>query len=323
MTTNPGELNETPALDTLKPSSVSRAAMISDLLKFFSDMDIGDLSAFHDETVKQVGNEEGASGANAEKNRKSISAKGSPTATIVKEDLDSVFEGTDLSDEVKEKLATIFESAVNIKVSQIEAELVEEFNDALDEEVEAISESLIESVDDYLTEAVAEWANENAIALESGVRTELAESFMEDLRALFIEHQIDVPESEIDIVEELAEENEELRSRLDEAINENIVLSKTLSEAVREELIAEAAAGLTLLDQEKFRVLAEGSEFNGDIDGFIRKLEIIKESVNSAPSKKALPSKKDLTEESAGMLNEEVKKPATSYAAAISELVKR
>lgn len=193
------------------------------------------------------------------------------------EDIESILSGENLSEEFKTKAATIFEAAVVARASEViseaEAEMVEQFDLA----VEQIKEEMAEKIDGYLSYMVQEWAKENELAIVSGLRAEMAESFIDGLRNLFSEHYIDIPEEKVDIIEELTAKIESLESDLNEEINRSVEISKSLNEHRKYEAIYAACDGLTQTQVEKLKSLAESVEFTTE-EEFNGKIETIKES---------------------------------------------
>lgn len=195
----------------------------------------------------------------------------------VSEDVDALVNGENLSEEFKAKAATIFEAAVVTRVKQEIAKLEEEFDSRLDEQVEVIKEGLIEKVDGYLNYVVEQWMNDNELALENGVKLEIFESFVSNMKSVFEQHNIELPEEKYDVVGELAEEVEAAKASLDEQVAANIALVKELNEMKRQAAIMEASAGMADIDAEKFSSLAEELSFE-DSETFSTKLQTIKEN---------------------------------------------
>lgn len=194
-----------------------------------------------------------------------------------REDIDALFEGNDqLSEEFKQKAATIFEARVLDRVQQIQEDLETQYASILEETVTEIQNDLSEKVNDYLDYVVEQWMEENQLAIESGLRSELAEDFILGLRNLFAEHYIDVPEDKVDLVDELASKVEELEESLDEEIKQNLEYRKALVESVKKEIAIEVCEGLTVTQVEKIKTLAEGVEFSTEED-YREKLETIRE----------------------------------------------
>ena len=214
----------------------------------------------------------------------------------VKEDIEAITSGEDLSEEFKTKAATIFETAVSAKVlAEVNERLAhyeEEYKKELDEAKEAHNSTLSEKVDGYLNYVVEEWMKENEIAVEKGIRSELVEDFMTGLKNLFQEHYIDIPEEKVDLVDDLFEKVEELEKKLDESINHNVGIKTELAKFKREESLREVSQDLADTEKEKLGKLAEGIDYE-DEKQFSEKLEVIKE--NYFP--KTTDSTQPLTEE--------------------------
>lgn len=205
-----------------------------------------------------------------------MSAKNKSSVSM-KEDMEALFGSEDLTEEFKEKASTIFEAAVHAKIEEIKETLEEEYNSKLEEQVSQVVEDLNAKVDDYMNYVVAEWMENNEVAITSTLRAEIAEEFIGGLKTLFTEHYIDVPEDKVDVLEELSAQVEELEAKLNDTIEENINLAKSMSEFVKEAIFTEVSEGLAATQVDKFKTLAEGVEFN-DEDTFRRKLEIVKEN---------------------------------------------
>lgn len=219
----------------------------------------------------------------AAKNQGSVKMKPSDASAKVekpamtKEHLDALFSGEDLSEDFQEKAKTIFEAAINERTTAVEAELTEAYEVALTEAVEKLQQEITERLDDYLGYVVENWMKENELAIESGIRTEVAENFISGLRDLFESSFIDVPEEKYDLVDGLATEVEELRSALDEAVNENIELSKDKTFADCALVFEEKTEGLLETEVDRLRTLAEGIEFDS-VEQFGEKLDTLIES---------------------------------------------
>ena len=205
----------------------------------------------------------------------------------MKEDIDSLFaDDSTISEEFKTKAATIFEARVFDRVSQIQEELEAEYAGKLEEAVELIESELTEKVDDYLNYVVEQWMEENQLAIESGLRAELAEEFIAGLRNLFAEHYVDVPAEKVDLVDELATKVEELESKLNEEMERNIEFSKALVESHKAEVAREVCEGLTTTQFEKIKSLAEGVDYSTE-EQFKEKIETIRENYFPSGIKKA------------------------------------
>jgi len=182
-----------------------------------------------------------------------------------------------LSEEFKEKTAVIFEAAVKSKLSEEVDRLESQYKEELSEEVSSIKTDLVEKVDSYLNYVVESWMEENKVAVQNGLRTEIAETFMDKMKDLFTESYIDVPESKVDLVDELAEQVSELEEKLNSQVGDAIKLSEELEVLKRESIIAESARGLAETQVEKLKGLVESIDFD-DEETFAKKVGIIIES---------------------------------------------
>lgn len=193
------------------------------------------------------------------------------------EHVNALLEGENLSEEFHEKATTIFEAAVKAKLEEEVALLEQAYAETLEERVASIEEELTAQVDDYLNYVVEQWIEENEIAVESALRSELTEDFISGLRALFAEHYIDVPEEEVAVVEELAQTVENLEAKLNEEIQRNVELTSILSEARKIELTNIVCEGLTTTQTEKLKTLAENVAYTSD-EEFIEKIGTLREN---------------------------------------------
>ncbi len=198
--------------------------------------------------------------------------------------IESIFEGEELSEEFKIKATALFEAAVAQKVSALEesyAQAMEQFKaeqtQAALTESEEFTEGLVERVDGYLDYMVEQWIENNELALERGIKSELFESFMVGMKGLFEEHMINVPEEQIEVLDELNAVNEELEQKADALLAENVELKQTLKEIAKQNQIMEAVEGLSELEVERFVQLAEGLSYD-DVEVFGKKLAVIRES---------------------------------------------
>jgi hypothetical protein len=195
----------------------------------------------------------------------------------VTDDVAALTNGEDLSEEFKTKAATIFEAAVITRVKTEVTKLQEEFDNQLAEQVEEIKEGLVEKVDGYLNYVVEQWIAQNEIALESGMKSEILESFVQGLKGVFEEHYIDVPEEKFDVLGDMQEKLEQLESKLNETVATNVDLTKQINEQKRIASVVDAADGLADTDVEKFKGLAEELSYE-DADSFKKKLQTIREN---------------------------------------------
>ena len=195
----------------------------------------------------------------------------------VSSDVQALVDGEDLSEEFKEKAATIFEAAVKSKTRTELARIVENQQAAMAVEIEEYKDTLSEKVDQYLDYVVEEWMKENELAIERGLKGEIAEDFISGLKQLFEDHYIDVPDERYDVLEAQSDKIAELEEHLNSVMENNIQINSVNSELVREQVIAEVASDLTDTEIEKFASLVEDVDF-GDEDGFRAKLDTLKES---------------------------------------------
>lgn len=196
----------------------------------------------------------------------------------VKEDVDALLStDAELSEEFKAKAATIFEAAVQAKVADKVGQIEEQVKADFEVKLEEARVELSEKVDSYLNYVVEEWVKENAIAIEKGIRTEIAEEFMTGLRNLFIENYIDVPDEKVDLLDQIAEEKETLEAKLNEQLQTAVEMKKELDAFKAEKALQEVCEGLADTQQAKLKSLAEGVEFE-TLDQYREKLETIKES---------------------------------------------
>jgi hypothetical protein len=185
-------------------------------------------------------------------------------------------EGT-LSEEFKAKTAVIFEAAVKVKLSEEIDRLEAQYAEELAEEVGATKSELVEKVDSYLNYVVDQWMEDNAVAVQTGLRTEIAEGFMSKLKDVFVESYIEVPESKVDLVDDLAEQVEELEASLNATTERAIHIAEELETYKRDAIIAEATRGLAITQAEKLAELAENIEFD-NVEIFTTKVATLKET---------------------------------------------
>ena len=211
-----------------------------------------------------------------------------------------------LSEGFKEKAEVIFEAAVKSKVSEHVENLEEQYTKELAEETDRIQNEMVESVNGYLDYVVENWMEENKLAIENGLRAEIAESFMGSLKNLFAEHYVEVPDSKVDLVDELAKKNESLEEELNSSVKRSIRLNEKVKDLTREKVIREAAADLTETQAEKLRSLAEDMEFDS-VDTFEKKIDTLKESYFSGSE----DSGETHTSSGADLLGEEIESDET------------
>ena len=242
----------------------------------------------------------------------------------VKEDMDALVSGEDLSEEFKTKASTIFEAAVSAKVlsevnsriDELETSYKKEITDAKEEHLSTVTEK----VDGYLNYVTEEWMKENELAVEKGIRSELVEDFMTGLKNLFTEHYIDIPEEKVDLVDDLFEKVEELEQKLDESINTSVDIKKELAEYKKAETLREVSEDLADTEKEKLGKLADGIDFE-DKSQYSEKLEVIKENYFPKQQAEVVTEELENTEEEQD-ISESVDPIMSKYASALTRLNK-
>jgi SHS2 domain-containing protein len=194
----------------------------------------------------------------------------------VDEDIAAMFAGSDLTEDFKKRVKTVFESAVVARAVMVVETMEKEILQASEQAVQEIREELENNVDTYLDHMVEQWMKTNEVAIESGLRTEIFEDFMGGLRTLFVENHISIPEEEVSAVEALAAQVEKLQGKLDETLNTNVELAKQVNEGKKVGIVASVSEGLTATQTEKLKTLAEGVEFTTEGE-YKEKLGIIRE----------------------------------------------
>lgn len=239
----------------------------------------------------------------------------------VKDDMDALVSGEDLSEEFKTKASTIFEAAVSAKVisevnqriEELETDYTKEINEAKENHLSTVTEK----VDGYLNYVVEEWMKENELAVEKGIRSELVEDFMTGLKNLFTEHYIDIPEEKVDLVDDLFEKVEELEQKLDESINTSVDIKKELAEYKREETLREVSEDLADTEKEKLGKLAEGIDFE-DKSQYTEKLEVIKENYFPKQQSETITEELENTEEEQTSSEPAIDPIMSKYASALT-----
>ena len=252
---------------------------------------------------------------NAMKKPMNAMAKMEESELDIKADVDALVGDSDLSEEFKQKAATIFEAAIKAKVKEESQRLQGEYETKLKEDTETHKAELVEKVDSYLNYVVEEWMQENKIAIERGIKGEIAEDFIGGLKKLFEDHYIDVPDEKYNVLEDQASKIEELEKKLNESIEKNVELSKENGEHKRQNIIDEASADLAETQKEKFNKLAEEIDYK-DAEDFKSKVDTIKESYFG---KKETSSEIDDVAADSETQNENLSNAMAAYSAAISK----
>ena len=316
------EMEESAGSDTLKPgagsSTVEKLATFTSLL---AQLKGDDLSHFLNDALAQIGKEAALTPSATAPGQTGMGQMPRATLGAVKEDIAAMFSGEDLTEEFKESASTLFEAALTARMNLETLRLEEEFAEALSEEVEEVKEEMTTKIDQYLDYVVEQWIEENKLAIETSLRAQIAENFMDGLYNLFAESYITVPEDRIDVLGELQAQIEELESKLDESINAQLELQSVIDEATQEATFDEVSEGLAATQVEKLRTLAEGIDFN-DVESYAKKLNIIKDKYFNEGKK--VVSTGVITEEAQELTEQAAPVPAhmAHYAAAISRTLK-
>ena len=227
----------------------------------------------------------------------------------------------DLSEEFKDKAAMIFETAVKTRIQEQTKILEARYEEKLSVETETVKEAMVEKVDSYLNYVVEEWMKENELAVERGIRTEIAEDFITGLKDLFKEHYIDVPEEKYNVLDDLTTQNKKLEEKLNEQISKNVDLTKEVSESAKSKAIDEVSTDLADTEKEKFEKMAENVEYDS-ADKFREKLETIKESYFPKSKIEETASKDEVDSVAANAPIESNTDAMAAYTAAITKNLK-
>ena len=303
--------------EELEEARMTKEMMKAEMQKKMESMKAQDLKAAYEAMCNGEGY--GAMEKKEEEEKVEESTLEDRLSTVdVSEDVTALTEGEDLSEEFKDKAATIFEAAVKSKlrseVERIESAKTQE----VAEEINRVRDELTEKVDAYMNYVVEEWMKENELAIERGLKGEIAEDFISGLKSLFEEHYIDVPDEKYDILEAQSEKIDELESKINEQIEKSASLKKDNDQLVRESVFAKVSSDLADTEVEKFKSLAEDVEFNGE-ESFTEKLNTLKEGYFP----KATAIAESVDSETDGEDSYDTTGAMAAYMAAISKNVKR
>jgi len=213
---------------------------------------------------------------------------------VAREHVEEIFTGEEMSEDLMNRAAVVYEAAVNQRLAIMESRLEEQYTAALEEAIDHVHEELVESVDKYMSYVANQWVADNELAIDNGLKVEMAEEFLLGLKNLFETNYVTVSEDREDVLSSMAEEIENLNHRLNEEVEKNISLSEKIEYSQIGEIVAEMTEGMTISDREKFKSLAENISF-ADVGDFVSKAETIKESYFS--SKKSHTAAQPLTED--------------------------
>ena len=193
-------------------------------------------------------------------------AEETTTEVNVEDDINALIAGEELSEEFQEKAKTIFEAAINSKVSVIKEDLEKEYAKVLQEEIDSTKIQLTERVDSYLEYVAGEWLEENSLAVEQGLKAEMSESFLTGMKSLFEEHYVSIPEDKYDVLESMVNKLDDMEEKLNEQIDKNVSLTKRLSESKSDGILSDVSEGLAVTQKDKLASLAESVEFESESD---------------------------------------------------------
>jgi len=244
----------------------------------------------------------------------------------IEEDVNALLAGEDLSEEFQEKARTIFEAAIKSRVAEIKESLQESYAAVLVEELDAIKNQLTERVDSYLEYVADEWFQENALAVEHGLKTEMTESFLQGMRGLFEDHYVTIPEDRYDVIESMVDKLDEMEEKLNEQIERNVALNRRLAESVADVIFADVAEGLALSQKDKLASLAENVEFESEAD-YREKLVTLRESYFPSNTGTQRSTTENLSEEvttsEKESLNESISPMMAAYLETLSRASKK
>jgi hypothetical protein len=240
--------------------------------------------------------------ANAGKNMATIKAKksnanGKVEKPSVKESIETLFAGKELSEEFMSEAETLFEAQLAARTNEIEGELQAKYETLLEEHTLAVTEEMVERIDEYLNYVVEEWMQENRLAVDNGLRTEITEGFIERLKGVFAESYIEIPEEKLDLFESTVEDYESLKSELDGQVAKNMEINEECEQLRCELLFREMAEGLTDTETQKLRDLAESVEFES-VEQFADKLAVLRENIENIGSTATESAEEETLEES-------------------------
>ena len=240
----------------------------------------------------------------------------------VEDDINALIEGEELSESFKEKAATIFEAAINSKVKGIEEQLVASYEEKLVEEVASIKEELKDRVDSYLEYVADEWVAENQLAVESGLKEEMTESFISGMKSLFEEHYVTIPEEKYDVIESMVDKLDEMEGKLNEQIEKNVALNRRLAESSADVVFGEVTEGLAATQKEKLATLVENVEFESETD-YREKLVTLKESYFPSNAGAQRDKSENLSEETSTPTYQDISSSMDKYLQTLNRVSKK
>ena len=318
---HPGKAMESKETKDSEDKEIKEGEMPAGLKKYLDKKDDAKKESKEDDKEKEEGYMKASykkEESDAEKKDEKVKEEKEDKKEIdVKEHVDALVAGDDsLSEEFKTKAATVFEAAIKSKVKEIAEEMQADYDKKLTEETSKSKDELVEKVDSYLAYVVEEWMKENELALERGIKGEIAEDFISGLKKLFEDHYIDVPDEKYNVLEDQSSKIEELEKKLNESIEKNVELSKENGEFKRQDIVDEASKELTDTQKEKFNKLAEEIDYKNEED-FKTKVDTIKESYFG--KKETSSEIDDVAAESNAEQPQDLTNAMAAYSAAISK----
>lgn len=242
---------------------------------------------------------------------------------IAREQVEEIFTGQELSEEILNRASIVYEAAVNSRIAIIEARLEEQYTTALEEAIDLIHEEVVESVDKYMTYVAEEWVEENKLAVENGLKSQMAEDLLLSLKEAFESNYINVSEERVDVLENMLDEIEELKTKLNSEFETRLELENTLESYKISELVGEMSEGMTAFEKDKFMSLIENISYS-NLDDFSSKVEVLKETYFTGGTPKnasAQPLVEDY--EYNGESEKEVPSNMRAYAEALAKFSKK
>ena len=308
----------------------TKVGMINAMVQALTGMKKADVSAAYDafkgdKTNPMQGSSVNPKGRVAEETESPRIARLTAQDIDVSDDIKAIFAGSEVSEEFISKATEVYTAAVLAKVNEQLETIESNFDESLTEETATISEELVERVDTYLDYVVEQWMEQNAVAIERGLKAEIVESFMTGLKGLFEEHYIDIPDEAVDVAEELAGKVEALENAINEEIEKNVELNARIKEFERDMAFAQVSEGLTDTQVAKLSSLSEAVEFE-DVNTYKNKIATLRESYfPSKSSAGTLSESVTLDEEPVGddVAEKQVPVEMAAYMSAISRGIKK
>ena len=240
----------------------------------------------------------------------------------IEADVQALFEGEELSEEFQNKARTIFEAAINAKLAEVKESVQAQYEEQLVEEVAAIKSELEERVDAYLEYVADEWMTDNEIAVESGLKSEMTDSFLTGMKSLFEEHYVSVPEDKYDVIESMVDKLDEMEGKLNEQIEKNVALNRRLAESSADVVFGEVTEGLAATQKEKLATLVENVEFESEAD-YREKLVTLKESYFPSNAGAQRDKSENLSEETSTPTYQDISSSMEKYLQTLNRVSKK